>query len=479
VYPFMKTNHLRRIAGLPPGLMVLLSLTVGPVAAQTNFTILKHFNGVPDAAVPFGALVVDGNNVFYGTTIGGGVSNAGAVFKLNADGSGYGVLKSLVASNGTGPQAGLVLGADGMLYGTAYSGGASNFGTVFALNRDGSGFGVLHSFTGTTDGANPEGPVIEGSDGVLYGTTYFANSATRGTVFKINKNGTGYSIIHTFLGSVWGDGQQPECRLLEGSDGALYGTTGFGGAHNAGTVFTINKDGSGYNILYSFRSFIGDGLGPTAGLMEGSDQALYGTTYKGGAISTNQGGTAFKINKDGGGYQILHDFSLSTADASRPNGELVEGSDGALYGGCDYGGHGSGAFFKMNKDGSGYSILRTLFGPGGGDGYLPKCALVQLSNDVFYGTTELGGGGAPTAAGCVFALSSAPLPPRGLSVSVSPSSNTVHFAATSSVQYDVERSTNFSSWSALTTLTSPTNGQINYVDLNPPGLAGFYRLKLH
>lgn len=467
----MNTKILRRI-----GLAILaagsLSALSSSATAQTNFTLLKSFNGNPDGVVPYNSLAADTNLVLYGTAVGGGISNIGTVFRLNADGSGFSVLKGFTGPDGSGPRAGLVLGSDGNLYGTTWSGGSANFGTIFTLNRSGGGFAVLHSFTGSSDSKNPSATLIEGSDGALYGTTEFADSATRGTVFKINKNGGGYSILHTFTGNP--DGQQPQARLLEGSDGRLYGTTSFGGNTVVGTIFGLNKDGSGYGLVYTFQTTGGDGRQPEGGLIEGSDHALYGTTYHGG--STGGAGTVFKINKDGGGYLILRSFSSAGADGQRPNAELVEGADGALYGGNDFGNPPvNGTIYKINKDGSGYAILRS-FVNANGDGGTPKCGLIQLKNGAFYGTTEYGG---LAGAGCVFALSSAPLPPRVSSLSVSAGSNFVQFATTSATQYDVQRSTNLSSWLVLTTLTSPTNGQINYKDLTPPVRSAFYRLQQH
>ena len=331
--------------------------------AQTNFTILKSFMSAPDGAVPYGGLAADTNGMLYGTTVAGGlsqsgISNQGTIFAMNQDGSGYVTLKSFDGTNGGFPYAGLLLSTNGSFYGTTYGGGTSNFGTVFAINRDGSGFAVLHSFTGSTDGKNPEAGLIEGNDGALYGTTSFADSSTRGTIFKLNKNGSGYSVLHTFTGNP--DGQQPEDKLLQGSDGALYGTAWVGGSHNVGTIFTLNEDGSGYNTIYNFRTVTNDGRGPTAGVIEGSDQMLYGTTSIDGGIGYN--GIVFQLNKNGSGYQILHRFSTSGGDGQNPVGELMEGADGALYGVTYNGGAGSvGTLYKLNKDGSGYMILKNFF----------------------------------------------------------------------------------------------------------------------
>jgi len=446
---------------------VIILLACSLIArAQTNFTILTSFNGPPDASVSFGSLVADSDGVLYGTTIAGGISNQGAIFRVNHDGGDFKLLASLF-----GTYAGLVLGSDGRLYGTTYAGGTSNCGTVFGINRDGSGFAVLQSFTGGADGKNPEAALIEGDDGALYGTTYFLNSTNRGTIFKINKDGSGYATIHTFIGNP--EGQQPMGRLLLASDGALYGTTGFGGAHGAGTIFTVNENGGGFNTLYAFRSITSDGGDPVAGLLEGSDHVLYGTAYASGGTGTN--GIIFKINKDGNGYQILHRFSTSGGDGQRPNGVLLEGLDGALYGGAEYGGVSlNGTIYKINKDGGGYTTLRSFLG--NGDAASPRCALIQLGDGTIYGTSEFG---AVHGAGCVFALSSAPLSPRMQSISCLNGTNLVVCSGTSAVEYDLLRSTNFSSWSLLVTLTSQTNGQFKYFDTNAAGVCGFYRSRIH
>ena len=456
---------------IPFGL--LLGTFVNCASAQTNFTMLKSFSGAPDGVTPACTLVDGKDGAFYGTTGAGGTSNFGTVFRLSQDGSGLVITKNFIGTDGAVPFTGLVLGTDGNLFGTTYGGGTSNFGTVFGLAKDGSGFAVLHSFLGGTDGKNPAGALIEGSDGALYGATAFGNASTRGTVFKLNKDGTGYSVLHTFTGNP--DGQKPACKLLEGSDGALYGTTAFGGTTFGGTVFQLQKDGSSYSILYTFQRTGGDGNDPEAGFVEGSDGVLYGTTAIGG---TDNVGTVFKLNKDGSGYAILRSFLSTGGDAQRPNCDLMEAADGALYGVTGNGGSGGsgGTIYKINKDGSGYAILRSFAGYTTGDGGTPKCTLLQETNGVFYGTTEDGG---DSDGGCVFALSSAPLPPRIVSLSISNGSTVVQFRATSAVQYEVQRSADLSSWSVVSTLTSPTNSEFSFSEVYSPASAAFYRLRQH
>ncbi len=340
---------------------------------------------------PADPLLEGSDGALYGTTIYGGNANAGTVFKLNKDGSGYDLLHDFGISHsgdGLNPVGGLVEGSDGALYGTTYQGGGFGPGTVFKLNKDGSDYSILHSFsTADNDGRYPQYGLVEGSDGALYGTTYGGGSNNAGTLFKLNKDRTDYSVLRRFS-LTGGDAWAPQAGLVEGSDGALYGTTSIGCSNNSGTVFKMNKDGSSYTVLRSFGSAGEDGRYPYAGLLEGSDGALYGTTYRGGS---NNSGTVFKMNKDGTDYNVLHSFSLTGGDGWAPQAGLVEGSDRALYGTTYQGGsNNSGTVFKLNKDGTDYSVLHR-FSLTGGDGWAPQAGLVEGSDRALYGTTYSGG----------------------------------------------------------------------------------------
>jgi len=133
--------------------------------------------------------------------------------------------------------------------------------------------------------------MIQGNEGVLYGTTTLGGSEDAGTVFKLNTDGTGCAPLHSFS-SGGDDAQQPSGCLIEGPDGALYGVTSRGGAYGSGTVFKMNKDGSGFVVIHSFVDSGGDGATPISALMRGGDGALYGTASEGGDFSS---GIVFRL----------------------------------------------------------------------------------------------------------------------------------------------------------------------------------------
>jgi uncharacterized repeat protein (TIGR03803 family) len=140
-------------------------------------------------------------------------------------------------TDGTDPQASLIQASDGNFYGTTLNGGANNLGTVFGITPAGVET-VLYSFVGNgIDGTNPFARLLQGSDGNLYGTTPVGGANGFGVVFKVSLTGT-ETLIHTFAGGS-SDGAYPQNSLIQGSDGNFYSTTLNGGTNNLGTVFKI------------------------------------------------------------------------------------------------------------------------------------------------------------------------------------------------------------------------------------------------
>jgi uncharacterized repeat protein (TIGR03803 family) len=293
---------------------------VGTVfSGQTNgsVSLLRSFAAVSadDATNSGGAspatLFLSGGQV-YGTTAAGGAAANGTVFSLTTNGTTFLVLHSFSApdsvtgtnTDGAIPSGRLVL-CGATLFGTASVGGAFGNGVVFSVNTNGAGFRTLYSFTAmdtlnatNTDGALPLGGLALASN-LLYGTTFAGGLGGRGTVFAIQTNGSGFTALHHFTTTapVTGtntDGASP-CAALTLSGDTLYGTASAGGAGAAGTVFSLNTDGTQFQTLHSFAPLAAngtntDGAFPVVPLLQSSN-SLYGTTFAGGPGA----GTVFSL----------------------------------------------------------------------------------------------------------------------------------------------------------------------------------------
>lgn len=285
--------------------------------------------------------------------------------------------------DGAGPVSSVLLSSN-RLYGGTSSGGRFGYGTLYSVNTDGTGFSVLDTMTNAVEGLGLSSLTISGNN--LFGTTQQGGSNFQGTIFSANINGTNFNTLHVLSGEN-GDGTTPDDGLvLAGS--TLYGTGCFGGINNEGGIFSINIDGTGFTNFYSFNLNSNEnGADPLTGLCL-SGNTLYGTTGIGG---TNADGTIFSINTDGSDFTTLHNFIGGTNDGSRPMGRLVL-SGGTLYG-TTYGGgaYGPGIIFSLNTNGTGYTILHS-FSDLKGDGDAPESGLT-LSGDALFGMTCFGGTG--------------------------------------------------------------------------------------
>jgi len=231
--------------------------------------------------------LIESGSVLYGVTFGGGINSSGVVYRMNSDGTNFNVLHEFDYSQGGNADSasGLTL-IGSTLYGMTAYGGPSDRGSIFKINTDGTGFAILRSFAGgALDGSRPRGTLIQ-SGSLLYGMTSLGGTLNAGTIFSINPDGSNFSILHSFGGN---DGSGPYGLLL--SDSFFYGIAVGGGSANKGTLFEMNVDGSGFALLHTFTGATTDGNSPRALAKSGS--VLYGATIQGG---TSNLGTVFSYD---------------------------------------------------------------------------------------------------------------------------------------------------------------------------------------
>jgi uncharacterized repeat protein (TIGR03803 family) len=340
-------------------------------------TVLHSFMGGTDGANPNAGLVRDSAGNFYGTTIYGGASGAGVLYKLTPAGRETVPYTFTGGTDGMGPYAGLVGDPSGNLYGTAAYGGAAGLGVVFELSPAGDQT-VLYGFPRTLGGYGPNSGVSIDSSGNLYGTTPLGGASGAGVVYEIS--GGHETVLYTFTGGA--DGNQPNAGVIRDSSGNLYGTTFNGGASGYGAVYEVDAAGS-ETVLYSF---IGgpDGSNPYAGVVRDSSGNLYGTTWYGG---TEDAGVIYKVNTSGQ-ETVLYNFTGPTG-SSRSYSALFLDSSGNLYG-TEYAGGsaGFGAVYELPAGGQ-FTVLYNF--TGGTDGRYPYAGVVRDTAGDIYGTTEAGG----------------------------------------------------------------------------------------
>jgi uncharacterized repeat protein (TIGR03803 family) len=316
----------------------------------------------------------DGN--LWSTTPLGGKNNLGTAFKLTPGGR-LTVIYNFTSTTGQ-PYSGLTLGTNGNFYGATANGGTGTActggcGTLFELTPSGK-LTILWNFTGGNDGEFPYSGPIEGTDGNFYGTTYQGGTNAVGTIHQLTPSGK-LKTIYQFDAI---RGAYPIGPLVQATDGNLYGTTaGFG--FNYGTIFKIVPSGDfAVTLLHTFDVF--DGAYPYAGLVQGSDAKLHGTT-----TGASLFGDVFDITTKGS-FVELHALNGST-DGAYANAGLVQASDGNYYGAAQQGGNGYGTFFRITSKGA-FTVCEDFNAT---DGAEPLVTPIQHTNGILYGDTLLGG----------------------------------------------------------------------------------------
>ncbi|QMU28764.1 choice-of-anchor tandem repeat GloVer-containing protein [Adhaeribacter radiodurans] len=319
--------------------------TIFKITPGGAFTVLVH---LPEGsgANPSASLIQAWDGSFYGMTQKGGTSdNSGSIYKFCN--STFSTLKSFdKAADGGNPQGSLVQGADGNFYGVTLEGGMYNYGTIFKITPGGT-LTVLWDLDGTIDGGKPWGSLVQGSDGNFYGTAYSGGTYNYGTIFRITASGA-YRVLYNL--NQFKDGSFPQGSLVQGVDGDFYGMTSSGGIYGQGTIFRITSSGVFQVIQYFDKT---NGASPFSNsLIQGTNNNLYGMTEEGGAYGY---GTIFKVTPQGS-FTLLHSLNI-TMDGGYPKGSLVKGSANTLYGMAFQGGaYGGGTIFKITND-SNFTVL--------------------------------------------------------------------------------------------------------------------------
>lgn len=342
--------------------------TVFEVTTSGTVSTLYTFCSKPncaDGSFPASGLIMANDLNFYGTTESGGAHGSGTVFKLTPSGT----LTTLYSfcqdpsscADGGYPYAGLVQGTSGLLYGTTADGGAYALGTVFSIATSGEAFTTLYSFCdgrcdglGLNDGSGPESTLVQDSNGNFYGTTLF------GTIFEITPQGTLTTLYEFCSQPSCADGTAPSGNMALSANGVLYGAAPNGGAYSGGVVWGFGISDNGFGDLVDF----GDSNGALPnGVVMGTNGYVYGTSL--GAVGRSgvvYPSTIYKISPTTDEITVLYTFCQTDGcpDGGPPSGELVEATSGVFYG-ASYG-PSTGTVFSLSDGLSPFVMSVPTFG---------------------------------------------------------------------------------------------------------------------
>ncbi|MBL0045685.1 MAG: hypothetical protein IPP33_15190 [Flavobacteriales bacterium] len=318
----------------------------------------------------------------WGMTTSGGANNKGVVFAVDADGTDFSTVFAFDEASGWGPEGGLCLAPNGLLYGmTTYGGEAvPAAGTLFTIDPATGTFTKLIDFNITNGGYN-QGALIVGADGLLYGAAY-GGTAGGGSIFRVDPTTNAYTELYALTQSV--DGAGINSRLLQTPDGLLYGAASQGGANfESGTLFRYDIANDVFTKLHDFDGADG-GRTPYGGLCQAENGWLYGTTFEGG---TGNSGIIYKYDPVNDEFEKVFDFE--DADGANCWNTLVNAGPDLLAGAVGTGGLNSAGFLFTLVPSTDTFTLVNSFAVANGSG--PVGSLVAGAGGPLYGTATLGG----------------------------------------------------------------------------------------
>jgi uncharacterized repeat protein (TIGR03803 family) len=380
----MEHFTMRTFAFLAMGLGICASAMADTAIATY---VQLHAFTTAEGQCPNGALLLSKDGNLYGMTQSGGLHGKGTVYALDPSGA-LRVLHNFGRGKNEGATPnGSLIEVGGVLYGVTQKGGESDRGVAFKLTKKGR-FTLLHSFAGDIDGIWPQGPLVLATDGNFYGTTGFDGVSGGGVLFRMDKAG---NVTPLWNMEIPGPGpSRPLGGLIQASDGRLYGTSQNGGAGGIGTVYSYDLDGT-QTVVHDFGGQgEEEGWIPDSGVMQGRDGAFYGTTPSDLQIAA---GVAFRVTATGD-YTEMHHFSDADGEGWAPMGRLLEPGDDVFVGTTFIGGtHDDGTIYRMTASG-GFKYLHMFGDPiegGGVDGSGPKAGLTRTGKGEYVGTTCYGG----------------------------------------------------------------------------------------
>lgn len=376
---------------------MIFALSVGPASAST-FTTLYKFTGGNDGSAPVSSVVEDASGTLYGqtyeagstscvTAVGNPAFGCGTLYSFSRP-AGVKTLIEFTGPNGAYGYYSPIL-VESTLYGTTIAGGSTDNGVVYAVRTDGTGFRLLHEFTGT-DGSEPDAPLVVGPGHVLYGVTGLGGPAypakAYGVLFKLAMDGS-YTVLHTFGNGT--DGGEPDAIVVEKS-GVIIGSTFQGGSKDrncgitgCGVLYSYDPSTTKFTVLHTFTNGFNQGGQPVLGGM-GPDGTVYGNATPFFSIGPKTGFALYPVTS--GGDTIGSGLNIAPTLGPGPSLTSTEQqgpytSDGTLY----------------QQIGGALIVLHTFEGPDGAD---PQAPPLLTPSGSFIGTT--GAGGAACSCGTIY-----------------------------------------------------------------------------